>query len=132
MGVYGLYTGECLYAGSKMARCAACSYYKKNGLAAKKHNCTRTWNEAPNRDGATSNMEKVITLEAVRAIYEEDAIVGTLVTDGDTKTLTHIKANGPEEVAGIIEGFLDLGHAAKNFKKCLYGVRLSHSEFPLR
>ena len=25
VGVYGLYTGECLYAGSKMARCAACS-----------------------------------------------------------------------------------------------------------
>ena len=73
MGVYGLYTGECLYAGSKMARRAACSYYKKKGLAAQKHICTRTWNEAPNRDGATSNMEKVITLEAVRAIYEEDA-----------------------------------------------------------
>ena len=125
VGVYGLYTGECLYAGSKMARCAACSYYKKKGLAAKKHNCTRTWNEAPNRDGATSNMEKVITLEAVRAIYEEGAIVGMLVTDGDTKTLTHIKANGPEEVAGIIGGSLDLGHVAKNVKKCLYGLNSS-------
>ena len=125
VGVYGLYTGECLYAGSKMARCATCSYYKKEGRAAKKHNCTRTWNEAPNRDGATSNMEKVITLEAVRAIYEEGAIVGMLVTDGDTKTLTHIKANGPEEVAGIIGGSLDLGHVAKNVKKCLYGLNSS-------
>ena len=66
-------------------------------------------------------MEKVITLEAVRAIYEEDAIVGTLVTDGDTKTLTHIKANGPEEVAGIIEGFLDLGHVAKTVKNASTG-----------
>ena len=125
VGVYGLYTGECLYAGSKMARCATCSYYKKEGRAAKKHNCTRTWNEAPNRDGATSNMEKVITLEAVRAIYEEGAIVGMLVTDGDTKTLAHIKANGPEEVAGIIGGSLDLGHLAKNVKKCLYGLNSS-------
>ena len=53
----------------------------------------------------------------MRAIYGEGAIVGMLVTDGDTKTLAHIKANGPEEVAGIIGGSLDLGHLAKNVKK---------------
>ena len=29
---------------------------------------------------------------------------GTLVTDGDTKTLAHIKSNGPKEVAEVIEG----------------------------
>jgi hypothetical protein len=127
VGVYGLYTGECLYAGSKMARCATCSYYKQQGQAAKKHDCTRTWNEAPNRDGATSNMEKVITLEAVEAIYEKGAIVGTLVTDGDTKTLAHIKSHGPEEVAEEIEGSQDLGHLAKNLKKRLYELNASGS-----
>ena len=127
VGVYGLYTGECLYAGSKMARCATCSYYKQKGQAAKKHDCTRTWNEAPNRDGATSNMEKVITLEAVEAIYKKGAIVGTLVTDGDTKTLAHIKSHGPKEVAEEIEGSQDLGHLAKNLKKRLYELNASGS-----
>ena len=125
VGAYGLYTGECLYAGSKMARCAACTHRKNNGLPAEEHDCSRNWNEAPNRDGATSNMEKVITLEAVKAIYEKGAIVGTLVTDGDTKTLAYIKANGPEEVAGEIEGAQDLGHLAKNLKKRLYELKLS-------
>ena len=127
VGVYGLYTGECLYAGSKMARCATCSYYKQKGQAAKKHECTRTWNEAPNRDGATSNMEKVITLEAVEAIYKKGAIIGTLVTDGDTKTLAHIKSHGPKEVAEEIEGSQDLGHLAKNLKKRLYELNASGS-----
>ena len=47
--------------------------------------------------------------------------MGMLVTDGDTKTLTHIKANGPEEVAGIIGGSLDLGHVAKNVKNASTG-----------
>ena len=127
VGVYGLYTGECLYAGSKMARCATCSYYKQKGQAAKKHECRRTWNEAPNRDGATSNMEKVITLEAVEAIYKKGAIVGTLVTDGDTKTLAHIKSHGPKEVAEEIEGSQDLGHLAKKLKKRLYELNASGS-----
>ena len=127
VGVYGLYTGECLYAGSKVARCATCRFYKKEGRPAKAHACTRTWNEAPNRDGATSNMEKVITLEAVEALYQKGAIVGTLVTDGDTKTLSYIKAHGPKEVAGEIEGSQDLGHLAKNLKKRLYELNLSGS-----
>ena len=127
VGVYGLYTGECLYAGSKMARCAACSYRKNKGQPTEEHDCSRTWNEAPNRDGATSNMEKVITLEAVEAIYEKGAVVGTLVTDGDTKTLAYIKSNGPEEVAEEIEGSQDLGHLAKNLKKRLYELNLSGS-----
>ncbi len=125
VGVYGLYTGECLFAGSKMARCATCARFKQRGQPAKKHDCTRTWNEAPNRDGATSNMEKVITLEAVEYIYEKGVIVGTLVTDGDTKTLAHIKSDGPREVAEEIEGSQDLGHLAKNLKKRLYELNLA-------
>ena len=127
VGVYGLYTNECLYAGSKVARCAVCSYYKNQGEVAGAHPCTRTWNEAPNRDGATSNMEKVITLEAVEALYAKGCVVGTLVTDGDTKTLSYIKANGPKEVADEIEGSQDLGHLAKNLKKRLYLLNLSGS-----
>ena len=80
VGVYGLYKGGCLYKGSKMARCATCQHYKSKGVAAKdvkKHDCTRTWNEAPNKDGATSNMEKVITLEAIQSIYEKGVMVQT-------------------------------------------------------
>ena len=64
-------------------------------------------------------MEKAIVLEGVNYVYAKGVIVGCLITDGDTKALSEVRAHGPGEVRGIIEGMLDLGHWAKNLGKKL-------------
>ena len=117
--LYGYYTGGCVFASSRCARCRTCMRAQQQKGDPPAHECTRTWNEAPNRDGTTSFMEKAIVLEGVNYVYAKGVIVGCLITDGDTKALSEVRAHGPEEVRGIIEGMLDLGHWAKNLGKKL-------------
>jgi len=117
--LYGYYSGGCAFASSRCARCATCIRAAQDKTDAPAHDCTRTWNEAPNRDGMTSWMEKDIVLEGVNYIYAKGVVVGCLITDGDTKALSEVQKRGPEEVRGIIEGMLDLGHWAKNLGKKL-------------
>jgi len=64
-------------------------------------------------------MEKDIVLEGVNYVYAKGVVVGCLITDGDTKALSEVQKRGPEEVRGLIEGMLDLGHWAKNLGKKL-------------
>ena len=117
--LYGYYTGGCVFASSRCARCATCMRAAQGKADAPAHKCTRTWNEAPNRDGTTSLMEKDIVLEGVNYVYAKGVVVGCLITDGDTKALSEVQKRGPEEVRGLIEGMLDLGHWAKNLGKKL-------------
>ena len=120
--LYGYYTGGCVFASSRCARCRTCMRAEQQKEDPPAHECTRTWNEAPNRDGTTSFMEKAIVLEGVNYVYAKGVIVGCLITDGDTKALSEVRAHGPEEVRSIIEGMLDLGHWAKNLGKKLKGL----------
>jgi hypothetical protein len=59
-------------------------------------------------------MERNIALQGVNFLFEHNCIVATLICDGDTKTVQHIKEKGPTEVADVISVWLDLNHFKKN------------------
>ena len=115
----GFYTGKVVFVSHRCARCQTCSMAAHKGLAPPEHNCTKNWDEKAPEQGAPGNMEKDIALEGVTQLFEEGAIVHSLVCDGDTKTLEWIKLHGPAPVAKVIDANLDLNHIAKNFGKKL-------------
>jgi hypothetical protein len=75
-GFYGALTNKCIYAGSRIARCAVCTSAVRNGDdGVREHECTKNWDERDGADGAASNMEKSIAVEGVNAVFAQGAIV---------------------------------------------------------
>ena len=125
--MYGFYTQLVLFTDSRCARCQVCMSAASRGVTLEpKHyeTCTNNWSKGD----AASNMERDIALTGVNFLFKHGCIVAVLIVDGDTKTVQHIKQQGPVEVATIIEVWLDLNHVAKNVGKKLREVGLTEGE----
>jgi hypothetical protein len=127
--MYGYYTGLVLFADDRCARCQVCMTAASRGAelpANHKEICTNTWRKGE----SASLMERDIALEGVNFLFAHNCIVEVLICDGDTKTVQYIKEKGPQQVADVINVWLDLNHVEKNVGKKLreLGVGLSEEE----
>ena len=124
--MYGYYTGLVVFADDRCARCQVCLTAASRGVeVAADHNdkCTNTWSEGE----AASLMERDIALAGVNFLYQHDCVVATLICDGDTKTVQHIRDKGPRAVADVIDVWLDLNHVEKNVGTKLRDLRVGLS-----
>jgi hypothetical protein len=109
--MYGFYTHSVLFTDSRCARCQVCMSAASRGVLVEPGQyatCTNTWSKGD----AASLMERDIALEGVNFLFEHNCIVATLICDGDTKTVQHIKLKGPKQVADVISVWLDLNRIA--------------------
>ena len=111
---YGVYTNKLLFCSTRVSRCTVCMKATAAGTEIPDHECTRTWNERKDKDDGPSNMENIMALEGSEALFEHGVITRCIVCDGDTKTVSHIKAQAPKEIADVVRSVLDLNHVAKN------------------
>lgn len=116
--IIGTKTKKVLYIGTRNKRCSACDSNASRLKVSKSitpHKCYK------NYTGASGGMESDVVIEGFQKLYEKGIKITTVITDGDSTTVSKLKNNSP--YGHEIRHQLCCNHTVKNAKKKLREVK---------
>ena len=118
----GCQTKKCVGYSVRSKCCKVCEVAQHTGKAAKEHDCRKNW------DGSAKAMEADMVVEMVKTAKEKDVIVGTMVGDEDSTSISRAR----KEVSVDIQKRSDSNHVKMILFNSLYSLQKKHKQLSVK